>query len=149
MSFQRTLGYDVYLLDDHSHMVYGEQRFFDRYGMNVGAAYDKWRPPEGVREYAHVRFFGHLFRFDAELSLTGWRRALPIQAPVNLLLTRTRLIEPSRDHQIHPFDFQALHGRYHLPPSMLYHFPRCGLNPTGDSRVPCRGANALRGAVSE
>jgi hypothetical protein len=141
VSYQSTLGYEIYVLDDHSHMLLGEQRVYDFYGRNVGAP-ATWAPPAGLREYAHVRFFSHLMRVDEGISVAGWRRIMPKFVPVNLLLTRVRLIEPSRGRQIHPHDFRSLEKRYRLPQEMLYHFPHCGRSPAGDKLVPCTGRDA-------
>ena len=135
------LGFDIYVLDVHSHRLYGEQRVYDSRGINVGAPRE-WRPPPGLTEHEHVRFLTHVLKVDDGLDTAGLRRVLPgwrhVLPPVNLLLTRERLLE-RRPRQIHPSDWRYLAPRYNLSTAMNYRFPLCGMHPQLKKRVACTG----------
>ena len=121
------LGYDVYMLDVHSHHAYGEQPVHDATGRNIGAR-PTWRPPPGVETHEHVRAMRHVYRFQPNLTRSEWQVALPgteVIGGINFLVIREPLLE-ARQHLIHPFDYKALQEKYDLPSSMADKLPMCG-----------------------
>jgi len=150
------LGYDVFMLDVHSHLVFGEQPVHDAKGRNIGAR-PTWRPPPGVVAHEHVRAMRHVYHFQKNLTRSEWRVALPGKnpAPINYLVIREPLLE-ARRHLIHSFDFRDLREKYDLPKSMADKLPMCGPRgikgvTAGKNRfelVPCKHVDGYPDADS-